>query len=134
MTTLAEALVTERDKRRRDAEDAATRRELGRAVLRALAQRRNAEPLAAWHFISRGDEILLAHTQGAVANRQHVASWVVDEEMRLVLEQETTQWITAESCARVVDEAVEITARFILDMESRNLPSVRELSELQRRM
>lgn len=134
MTTLAEALATERDKRRRDAEDAATRREVGRAVLRALAQRLNAEPMPSWHFISRGDEILLAHTSNGATTRQHVASWTVDQQMRLVLDQEMTEWITAESCARVVDEAVEITARFIVDAESRNLPTVRELSELVRRV
>ncbi len=57
MTTLAEALAAERDKRRRDAEDATTRREVGRAVLQALAQRLNAEPLPTWFFISKGDEI-----------------------------------------------------------------------------
>jgi len=83
MTTLAEALTTEREKRRREAEDSATRREVGRAVLQALAQRLNAEPLPTWFFISKGDEILVAHTKNGAASRQHVGTWVVDQQMRL---------------------------------------------------
>ena len=134
MTTLAEALVTERDKRRREAEDSATRREVGRAVLQALAQRLNAEPLPTWFFISKGDEILVAHTKNGAASRQHVGTWVVDQQMRLVLDQEMTEWITAESCARVVDEAVAITAKFIVDAESKFQLARRELAELPRRM
>jgi hypothetical protein len=133
MTTLAEALVTEREKRRREAEDSATRREVGRAVLQALAQRLNAEPLPTWFFISKGDEILVAHTKNGAASRQHVGTWVVDQQMRLVLDQEMTEWITAESCARVVDEAVAITAKFIIDAESKFQP-VKQLAELPRRM
>jgi hypothetical protein len=134
MTTLAEALATEREKRRRDAEDATTRREVGRAVLQALAQRLNAEPLPTWFFISKGDEILVAHSRNGAASRQHVGSWTVDGHMRLVLDQELTEWITAESCARVVDEAVLITAKFIVEAEARNMPVLRELSELPRRI
>jgi hypothetical protein len=131
MTTLAEALTSEREKRRREAEDAATRREVGRAVLQAVAHRLNADPLTGWSFISRGDEIIVARSSGA-GSRQHVATWIVDDEMRLVLDQEMTEWITAESCARVVDEAVRITARFILDEETRAQPLRRELSEYAR--
>ena len=134
MTTLAEALATEREKRRREAEDNATRREVGRAVLQALAQRLNAEPLPTWFFISKGDEILVAHTKNGAASRQHVGTWVVDQQMRLVLEQEMTEWITAESCARVVDEAVAITAKFIVDAENKFQLARRELAELPRRM
>ena len=134
MTTLAEALTTEREKRRREAEDNATRREVGRAVLQALAQRLNAEPLPTWFFISKGDEILVAHTKNWAASRQHVGTWVVDQQMRLVLEQEMTEWITAESCARVVDEAVAITAKFIVDAENKFQLARRELAELPRRM
>jgi hypothetical protein len=134
MTTLAEALTTEREKRRREAEDNATRREVGRAVLQALAQRLNAEPLPTWFFISKGDEILVAHTKNGAASRQHVGTWVVDQQMRLVLEQEMTEWITAESCARVVDEAVAITAKFIVDAENKFQLARRELAELPRRM
>ena len=132
MTTLAEALTSEREKRRREAEDAATRREVGRAVLQAVAHRLNAEPLTGWSFISRGDEIIVARASGAAGTRQHVATWIVDQEMRLVLDQEMTEWITLESYQRVVDEAVRITARFIIDEEARNPALRRELSEYAR--
>jgi hypothetical protein len=114
---LAEALAAEREKRQREAKDATTKREVGRAVLRALAQRLTAEPIPTWFFILSGDEIIVAHTKNGAASRQHVGSWVVDKEMRLVFGQEMTEWITAESCARVVDEAVQITAQFMLDAE-----------------
>ena len=45
MMMLGEALSAEREKRQREAADAATRVEVGRAVLRALAQRLTADPL-----------------------------------------------------------------------------------------
>lgn len=131
--TLAEALVAQREQKRRETEEAATRREVGRAVLQALAQRLNAEPLPAWFFISKGDEILVAHTRTGATSRQHVGSWVVTDDLRLVFDDESTEWITAESWARVVDEAVKITARFIVDTESRTQVVTRELAQLPQR-
>lgn len=121
MVMLGEALAAERAKRQRDAKEAATKTEVGRAVLRALAQRLTAEPLPSWFFILSGDEIIVAHTKNGATSRQHVGSWVVDQEMRLVFGDEITEWITAESCARVVDEAVQITAQFIVDTEMRSI-------------
>jgi hypothetical protein len=131
--TLAEALAAERETKRREAEDAATRREVGRTVLQALAQRLNAEPLPAWLFISKGDEILVAHTRAGATSRQHVGTWIVSDDMRLVFDESSTEWITAESCNRVLDEAMKITAKFIVDTETRNQPAVRELSQLPQR-
>jgi hypothetical protein len=127
MTSLGEALATEREKRRHLAEEEATKKEVGRAVLQALAQRLNADPLPGWSFIPRGDEILVAHARSGAPSRQHVGTWTVDDQMRLVLDDEVTEWITVESYARVVDRAVEITARFMLDVESQHLPVRREL-------
>jgi hypothetical protein len=124
MVMLGEALVAERAKRQRDAKEAATKVEVGRAVLRALAQRLTAEPLPSWFFILSGDEIIVAHTKNGATSRQHVGSWVVDKEMRLVFGNEITEWITAESCARVVDEAVQITAQFIVDAEMRSVSRI----------
>ena len=46
MVTLKDALATERSKRQLDEADAATRQQIGRAVLEALAERLNAEPLS----------------------------------------------------------------------------------------
>ena len=43
----------------------------------------------------------------------------VDPEMKLVFGTYTTEWITAESWSRVVDEAVQITAKVIVDAEAR---------------
>lgn len=135
MTTLAEALAAERERKRRAAEEAATRREVGRAVLTALAQRLNAEPLPSWQFISKGDELILARSRSGAGVREHVGSWFVDGEMRLVLDDETTEWITAESCARVVDRAVQMTARFIVEAEGGMISGgIEELSKLQRRV
>ncbi|WP_072369117.1 hypothetical protein [Hyphomicrobium sp. NDB2Meth4] len=131
--TLAEALASERERSRKETEEAATRREVGRTVLQALAQRLNADPLPSWFFISKGDEILVAHTRNGATSRQHVGTWSVADDMRLVFDEESTEWITAESCARVLDEAVKITARFIVDTESRMLPAVHEFAQLPQR-
>jgi len=131
--TLAEALAAERESRRREAEEAATKREVGKAILQALAQRLNAEPLPAWTFISKGDEILVAQIKNGATSRQHVGTWAVAEDMRLVFDQESTEWISAESCARVLDEAVKITAKFIVEAESRSQFAARELSPMPQR-
>jgi len=131
--TLAEALASERERSRKETEEAATRREVGRTVLQALAQRLNADPLPSWFFISKGDEILVAHTRNGATSRQHVGTWSVADDMRLIFDDESTEWITAESCARVLDEAVKITARFIVDTESRMLPAVHEFAQLPQR-
>ena len=130
MVMLGEALSVEREKRQREAADAATRLEVGRAVLRALAQRLTAEPLPTWFFMLSGDEIVVAHTKNGASSRHRVGSWVVDSEMRLVFGQHTTEWITAESCSRVVDEAVRITAQVIVEAEVRSAASADAPSEL----
>ena len=116
MTTLIEALAAQRDQKRLNAEEATTRREVGQALLQALAQRLNADPLPNWSFTYTGDEILIAHTSNGARNQ--VGTWTVGEELRLVLGGEMTEWITAESCVRVIDEAVRITATFIVDAET----------------
>jgi hypothetical protein len=130
MVMLGEALSAEREKRKREAADAATRCEVGRAVLRALAQRLTADPLPTWFFMLSGDEIVVAHTKNGASSRHRVGSWVVDSEMRLVFGQHTTEWITAESCSRVVDEAVRITAQVIVEAEVRSAASADAPSEL----
>ena len=116
MATLVEALAAERDKKRLNAEEATTRCEAGRALLQALAQHLNANPVTPWSFTYTGDEILIAHTSNGT--RKQVGAWTVSEELRLVLGDEMTEWITAESCARVIDEAVRITATFIVGAET----------------
>jgi hypothetical protein len=119
MVMLAEALFAERQKRQRDSKDAIARREVGREVLRALAQRLTAEPLPSWFFILNGDEIVVVYTKNGTGTRQRVGAWVVDPELRLVFGQEMTEWITTESWSRVIDEAVTITAQVIVDAETR---------------
>jgi len=116
MTTLVEALAAARDKKRLAAEEATTRREVGQALLQALAQRLNADPVPTWSFTYTGDEILIARASNGA--RKQVGAWTVGEELRLVLGEAMTEWITAESCARVIDEAVRITATFIVDAET----------------
>ena len=130
MVMLVEALSAEREKRKREAADAATRVEIGRAVLRALAQRLTADPLPTWFFMLSGDEIVVAHTKNGASSRHRMGSWVVDRDMRLVFGEHTTEWITAESCSRVVDEAVRITAQVIVEAEVRSAASADAPSEL----
>jgi hypothetical protein len=72
------------------------------------------------------DEVSVLRVKGA-STRERVGSWVVDSEMKLVFGPHTTEWITAESWSRVVDEAVEITAKVIVDTETpeANAPRLR---------
>ncbi len=119
MVGLAEALVAEREKRQREAKDAAAWREVGREVLGVLLQRLTADPLPSWFFIQNGDEIVVAHTKNGAGSRQRIGAWVVDQDLRLVFGEQKTEWITTESWSRVVDEAIQITARLIVDAEIR---------------
>ena len=116
MVTLKDALATERSKRQLDEADAATRRQIGRAVLEALAERLNAEPLPGWLFTLDGQEIRAFRIQAG--GREQVGTWTVDNEMRLVTGDQMTEWITVESAARVMDEALQITAKLIGDAET----------------
>jgi hypothetical protein len=111
MVTLTQALAAERAKR----QDTSTRQQIGRAVLEALADRLNAEPLPGWLFILDGQEICVFRIYGG--SREQVGTWSVDDEMRLVTGDQMTEWITAESYARVIDEALQITAMLIVDAE-----------------
>ena len=119
MVTLTEALAAEQSKRRLDAEDASKREQVGRALLQALARRLNAEPVSEWSFVLDDNQIHILRSKNR--SQRRVGTWTVDRELRLVLGQETTEWITAESCNRVIDEGVQITARFITDIEERPL-------------
>jgi hypothetical protein len=117
MVMLKEALETERERRKRETEETATQREAGRAILQALTQRLTADPVLSWHFMLSDDAVSVLRIKGANA-RERVGSWVVDQEMRLVFGPHITEWITAESWSRVVDEAVQITAKVIVDAET----------------
>ena len=123
---LGEALVAEREKRKRDSEETAMRREVGEAVLQALLQRLTADPVPTWFFVLSDDEVAVFRIKNGASTRERVGSWVVDQEMKLVFGPHTTEWITAESWSRVVDEAVQITAKVIIDAEMQE-PSVHQL-------
>jgi hypothetical protein len=117
MVMLKEALETERERRKRETEETATQREVGRVILQALTQRLTADSVPNWHFMLSDDAVSVLRMIGANA-RERVGSWVVDQEMRLVFGPHTTEWITAESWSRVVDEAVQITAKINVDAET----------------
>lgn len=115
MVTLTEALAAERARRQQEAADTATRQMVGRTVLEALEQKLNAEPVPGWAFFLEGQQLRIARTtEGA---RHQVGAWTVDENMRLVCGEQMTGWITSESYARVIDEAVGITAQLIVGTE-----------------
>src|SRR5690348_11183996 len=96
MVMIAEALAAERERRKRETEETATQREVGRAVLQALLQRLTASSVPNWHFMLSDDEVSVLRIKAANA-RERVGSWVVDPEMKLVFGPHTTEWITAES-------------------------------------
>jgi hypothetical protein len=117
MVMLKEALETERERKKREIEETTTQREAGRAILQALTQRLTSDPVPNWHFMLGDDAVSVLRIKGANL-RERVGSWVVDQEMKLVFGPHTTEWITAESWSRAVDEAVKITAKVIVDAES----------------
>jgi len=126
MVLLREALAAEREKKKRETEETATQREVGRAVLQALVQRLTADSVPTWLFVLSDDEISVLRVKNGASARDRVGSWVVDQEMRLAFGPQTTEWITAESWSRAVDEAVQITAQVIVDAETRE-PSAPQL-------
>jgi hypothetical protein len=112
MVSLTGALAAEREKLQQDSADTQARREAGREVLEALFERLAGKPLLGWSFVLGNDEIVVSHSKvGAIG------SWVVDPDLRLIFGDETTEWITIESVGRVLDEAVAITARRMVDTE-----------------
>jgi hypothetical protein len=131
MVTLSEALAAERDKRRNLEADALARKEVARAVLSSLADKLNATPLSGWTFALEDQAIRLFHTvEGA---RREFGNWTMDDQLQLVCGQTTTEWITSESYERVIDEAVAVTAKLIVDAEMGAVPkSATEGAEIAR--
>lgn len=128
MVMLGEALAAEREKRKHETEETAEQREVGRAVLQALVQRLTTDSVPTWYFMLSDDEVSVLRIKNGATARERVGSWVVDQDMKLVFGPHTTEWITAESWSRVVDEAVQITAQVIVDAETREpQPSAHQL-------
>jgi hypothetical protein len=117
MIMLSDALTAERETRQRSYKEVTLRRQLSQEVLRQLAECLTSTAMPRWYFIPNGDEIVVVHNKGAGA-RQRVGAWTIDDEHRLSFGAETTEWITPESWSRVIDKAVMITARMIVDAES----------------
>ncbi len=112
MVSLTEALAAEREKLQQNSADTQARQEVGKEVLEALFERLAGKPLLGWSFVLGNDEIVVSQTKvGAIG------SWIVDPDLRLKFGDETTEWITIESVGRVLDEAVTITARRMVDTE-----------------
>jgi hypothetical protein len=118
LVTLTEALAAERSKRQQDAADTSTMRHVARTVLEALAERLNAEPIPGWTFLLEGEQIRMSRV--SQASRQQVGTWTMSSKMQLVCQEATTEWVTSESYGRVIDEAVGLTAKLIVDTEATN--------------
>lgn len=116
MVALMEALAAERAKRQQDAAVASTKEEIGRAVLGALAQKLNAEPIPGWLFVLEDQIIRMFRSQRGT--RQQVGTWTLDQHMRLQSGEHLTEWVTSESYQRVIDQAVKLTAKIIVDAET----------------
>ena len=105
MVALSEALGIERAKRERETSEAHTKQELRKVVLGALAERLSESRVPNWLFQAEGDQLKIYF--GAVGSQSEVGSWTLDDHTRLVLRNDMTEWITAESFARVIDQAGE---------------------------
>ena len=75
MIKLSEALAAERGKRLRAEADNSTRQQIGQAVLEALAQRLNAEPISGWVFVLDDQKIRVFRIN--VGGREEVGLWTV---------------------------------------------------------
>ena len=120
MVSLKEALESEREKQQHNSAEEEIRREISREVLGALFERLTNEPRVGWSFVMKNDEIVVAQAKGAAESKQSIGSWVVDPNLCLKFANETTEWITPESVSRVLDEAVRITAKRMVDAELAN--------------
>ncbi len=112
MVSLADASAAEREKVQQESADSRAKQEAGRELLEALFDRLAGKPLLGWSFVLGNDEIVVSH-----AKVGSIGSWVVDPDIRLKFGDEATEWITIESVGRVLDEAVAITARRMVDAE-----------------
>ena len=128
MVSLKEAVDLERQKQEHDAAQDEVRREVAREILGALFERLTKEPLGGWSFIMKNEEIVVFQVKGGADSKQSIGSWVVDQNLCMKFADDTTEWITPESVTRVLDEAVRITARRIIDAELAN-SNVLRLSE-----
>ena len=112
MVSLTEALAAEREKLQQNFSDTQAKREAGREVLEALFERLAGKPLLGWSFVLGNNGIVVSH-----AKVGPIGSWVLGPDLRLKFADELTEWLTVESVARVLDEAVCITARRMVDTE-----------------
>jgi hypothetical protein len=117
VVSLTEALAAERENLERNSAENEARREVSREVLEVLFERLTLEALLGWSFVLKKDEIVVSHMKAGLDSGQSIGSWVVDQDLCLQFAGETTEWITPESVGRVLDEAVRITARRIVDVE-----------------
>ena len=115
MVSLAEAIGTERTRRQQEDADAQARMQVARAVLGALADKLKAEPLSGWKFVLEDQTIRILRTVRGAS--EEIGAWAMDSQMQLVCAGSSTEWITSESYGRVIEEAVQITARMIVDAE-----------------
>lgn len=127
MVTLTEALASEREKQQLNSANNEPRREIGREVLGVLFAKLTNEPLLGWSFIMKNDEIVVSQVKRGAESKQSIGSWVVDPNLCLRFADESTEWITPESVGRVLDEAVRITAKRMVDTEFRGLSNVASL-------
>jgi hypothetical protein len=122
MIALADALIAERQERQFIYKEQTLQRQMAHEVLRALSERLTAADLPRWHFIPNGDELVVLYHPPGTGSRERIGSWKVGQDFLLSFGDEATEWITSESWTRVLDKAVMVMARVILDRETRVIP------------
>jgi hypothetical protein len=121
MITLADALSEARQKRQVKYQQLTLQWQMAQEVLQAVYELLTSANLPRWDFVPKGNEIVVFHHQHN-GTKERVGAWSIDEEYRLAFEGEKTEWITAESWARVIDKAVAMTAEVVLDRETQAIP------------
>jgi hypothetical protein len=72
MVMIGEALAAERERRKLETEESATKREVGRAVLQALVRRLTADSVPNWHFMLSDDEVSVLRIRNGAGARERV--------------------------------------------------------------
>lgn len=118
---LNDAIETERDRRKREKDAAATKRASAMQALRGLYDRCRKAGLPNWEFRFSDGELIALHSEGLrdYGNKaRHV--WQLDDQNRITDGRYTTASVDSVGGASAVDEAIRAIAKMVLDADEPN--------------
>jgi hypothetical protein len=118
---LNEAIDAERDRRKREKDALAAKRTTEMQALRVLYEKCTKAALPNWDFrFSEGELIAVYHAglRGYSDPRTHV--WKLDDQNRITDGHNTTSSVDFVGGAKAVDEAIDLIAKMVLDLDEPN--------------